>query len=363
LAMKNILPQTGTCWVGDPIGMNVNADMFYLAFCKDGVIYKINDFVYVAPDESASMGEGMIPGEHPLAQASLDTQSTQGEQSGEQATEVSETQSQQEQPAESSSVSEEQSSVTEHSEGDTQATEGDSMQEADEDGTPITPAVKSETEKYWICKIINLVNTKNEGMKFIGQWFYRWQDVQSFGCNVDNSSKHRTRKQYILQKDKEVFVSFDINYNSLSSVRGKCFVRYMDQEAQRNKYKKWLGHKDHYFFQTGFNRLKSELFDLQEPMLKILRETNNYDEDGEEVGSPGNSAAVMPQYQASQFQPMMSHMALGSAMPQTLGTMGTMNAEGATWGYQQPTDALVGDSLETQPMLQQEDVQQAHEQQ
>jgi hypothetical protein len=362
LAMKNILPQTGTCWVGDPIGMNVNADMFYLAFCKDGVIYKINDFVYIAPDESVNMGEGMGTGDHPLAQVgSLDTQSQQGEQSGEQAAEqVSETQSQQEQPAESSSVSEEQASGTEQSEGDAQATESDTMQEGeDETGTP---AVKSETEKYWICKIINLVNTKNEGMKFIGQWFYRWQDVQSFGCNVDNSSKHRTKKQYILQKDKEVFVSFDINYNSLSSVRGKCFVRYMDQEAQKNnKYKKWLSHKDHYFFQTGFNRLKSELFDLQEPMLKILRETNNYDEDGEEVGSPSAAGVVMPQYQASQFQPMMSHMALGSAMPQTLGTMGNINAETGTWAYQQPSDALVGDTLETQPMLQ-EDVQQSHDQ-
>jgi hypothetical protein len=133
-----------------------------LAFCKDGVIYKLNDFVYLAP------------------------------------------------------------------EGDTSTTEAN----------------------YWISKIINLVETKNEGMRLIGQWFYRWCDVQGFGGGVDNCGTRITKKQYILNKDKEVFVSFDINYNALSAVRGKCYVRYMDKEAQR-KEQDWLGKKDHFFFYSG----------------------------------------------------------------------------------------------------------------
>jgi hypothetical protein len=360
LAMKTILPQTGTCWVGDPIGMNVNADMFYLAFCKDGVIYKINDFVYIAPDETV-MPEGASDEQGVLAHTG---EMQHVDQPIDHSSEVSQPQ---QESVEHSTGSEEGTVTKEEStdhdaSGEQGGEQGDSLHEGGEEEGATTPAVKSETEKYWICKIINLVQTKNQEMKFIGQWFYRWQDVQSFGCNIDNSSKHRTRKQYILQKDKEVFVSFDINYNSLQSVRGKCFVRYMDQEGQRTKHKKWLGHKDHYFFQTGFNRLKGELFDLQEPMLKILRETNNYDdENDDEVGSPGGTAGAapqIPQYQPSQFHPMMSHMALGAAMPQTLGTM---NPEATNWAaYQQQPEQL--DALENQPMLQQDDAQ-SHEHQ
>lgn len=133
-----------------------------MAFCKDGVIYKLNDFVYLAPEGDNSTSEA----------------------------------------------------------------------------------------NYWISKIINLVETKNEGMRLIGQWFYRWCDVQGFGGGVDNCGARITKKQYILNKDKEVFVSFDINYNALSAVRGKCYVRYMDKEAQR-KEQDWLGKKDHFFFYSG----------------------------------------------------------------------------------------------------------------
>jgi hypothetical protein len=345
LAMKTILPQTGTCWVGDPIGMNVNADMFYLAFCKDGVIYKINDFVYIAPDETI-MPEG-VSEEH---QALADANAMPVEHA--EHAEVTQQQEQLEQAVPEDVTAKEE--TNDHENSVDQSVEG----EEGEEGT--TPAVKSETERYWICKIINLVQTKTQEMKFIGQWFYRWQDVQSFGCNIDSSSKHRTRKQYILQKDKEVFVSFDINYNSLQSVRGKCHVRYMDQEAQRTKHKKWLGTKDNYFFQTGFNRLKGELFDLQEPMLKILRETNNYDdENDEDPVSPGGSAqAQIQQYQAGQYHPMMSHMALGATMPQTIGGM---NPDAASWAYQQQ-QAEQMEALQDQQILQQDD-QQAHDQQ
>lgn len=170
--------------------MNANGDTFYLAFCKDGVIYKLNDFVYLAPE-------------------------------GEQA---------------------------------------------------------SESNVFWISKIINLVETKNEGMKLIGQWFYRWGDVQGFGGGVDTCSTRITKKQYILNKDKEVFVSFDINYNSLRAIRGKCYVKYMDKEDQR-KEKEWLSKKNHFFFHSGFNRVKGELFELPEAVLKILKETTNPEDD------------------------------------------------------------------------------------
>lgn len=193
--LSNVKTPTGSgvAWFGAPIGVNANGDSFYLAFYKDGIIYKLNDFVYLAP------------------------------------------------------------------EGDTSGSEAN----------------------YWISKIINLVETKNEGMRLIGQWFYRWCDVQGFGGGVDNCGRI-TKKQYILNKDKEVFVSFDINYNALSSVRGKCYVRYLDKEAQR-KEQDWLSKKDHYFFCSGFNRVKGELFELPEQVLKILKETTNEEDD-----VPGN---------------------------------------------------------------------------
>ena len=188
-------------WIGEPLGVNVNGDVFYTYFVKDGVVYKPNDIVFVSP-EDANNEDGI----------------------------------------------EEKHDKDEH-----------------DDRKPI--------EKYWVCKIINLVQTKTEGMRFIGQWFYRWCDLQGFGFDIEEATNQtKYRKHHDVASEKEIFVSFDVCYYSLTSLRGKCSSKYLDPETNLESEKKWLENDSHFFYQCGFNRSKTELFLLEEQMLKVVKE-------------------------------------------------------------------------------------------
>ncbi|KAL0487712.1 PNS1 [Acrasis kona] len=415
-------PATGTFWMGNSFASNLQNDKFYLSFCKDGVIYSINDFIYLSPDEAnIEMGSYAQPNqshdEHShvgvtdvvtnnlmhhddhhhqssVQSVSTNAQSSEsahdeehhhheeehhGQEDAQQQQQQQDQQAQQQQQDQQQGAfnMNEQDDVTQQSQNnavlhDEQIPVSSSEASSSSSVVPLQGddenldaemddahlmASNAKTDRYWICKIIHLVQTAAKGMMLIGQWYYQSQDVQSFGCNVDNSAKQqRTKKQYILHKDKEVYVSFDINYSTLASVRGKCQVRHMDQEQQRStKHKKWLSHKDHYFFQSGFNRVKGEVFDLQEPMLKVIRESSHY---GDDVGEmDANQLALTQQYAAQYGQPMMAHMGM-QAMPNTIGAM---NPDAAAWGYaQQVNNEIVQEGMDAhqhQPLLQQEDHQ------
>jgi hypothetical protein len=313
------IPEKGICWFGEPIGMNINGDVFYMAFCKDGQLYKINDFVYLAPEEGGAEGEvpqSVDPSAQMQVEGMMPQQPDQVAEAPPQQSEVSapasETTTSAEKPVEvKAETSTDAHPPAANASAPAQAGEGE-MNEEDIDlakaGIPSAP------ESYWICKIINLVQTKNEGMKLIGQWFYRWCDVQGFGCNIENFVKNKTKNQYMMQKEKEVFVSFDLNYNSLTTVRGKCFVRFMDAESQK-KNKKWILEQHHYFFQTGFNRLRGEFFDLPDQMLKIMKETTNEEDDTEQWLQMYQQQQLAAQQAAMQNPQLAAMQMQGMQMP------------------------------------------------
>jgi hypothetical protein len=192
-------------WYGEPIGINVNGDIFYYAFTviNSGEIYKVGDFVFLLPTVEGGKE----------ASAAIDNNS---ESSSEQ-------------------------------------------MEADVE----------DWDRLWICKIINLVHTKSDGMKMIGQWFYRSNDLpDAVSTKIPN----------------ELFVSFDINYNQLHSIRGKCQVRHCKNpdSEEMTKFIQSNPHK-HFFFRSGFNRLRADIFELGEGVLRVLRAKSIDGEDDDEA--------------------------------------------------------------------------------
>ncbi|KAL9645618.1 hypothetical protein ABK040_000680 [Willaertia magna] len=208
-------PVNTITWFGEPVGMNVNGDVFYGSFLKDGIMYRVNDLVFVSPEDS------------------------------------------------------------------NENTEDDKVKQEKDDAIDIMGQSDQKwIDKYWVCKIINLIHTKNEGMRFIGQWFYRYCDVEGFGCNIDEATQtFKLRKTHTAPSEKEVFVSFDIYYNTLTTIKGKCYAKHIDPEVELENYKKWLEDEHHFFYQCGYNRSKNELFELQEQMLKVLKESSNNEEE------------------------------------------------------------------------------------
>jgi len=168
-------------WYGDPVGVNVNGDVFYYTFSMGDEVYKIGEYVFLSPTT--------------------------------------------------------------------------------EDGRECEPPVENGSEDWdrlWICKIINLVHTKMEGMKMIGQWFYRSSDLPDSSMGVKHAN--------------ELFVSFDINYNQLNSIRGKCQVRHCTEpDSEENRKYTTDNPQKHFFFRSGFNRLRAEVFELSESILQLLK--------------------------------------------------------------------------------------------
>eukprot|EP00818_Percolomonas_sp_WS_P005307 CAMPEP_0117442636 /NCGR_PEP_ID=MMETSP0759-20121206/4259_1 /TAXON_ID=63605 /ORGANISM="Percolomonas cosmopolitus, Strain WS" /LENGTH=695 /DNA_ID=CAMNT_0005234541 /DNA_START=328 /DNA_END=2416 /DNA_ORIENTATION=+ len=179
-------------WFGEPIGMNVNGDLFYLAFWKNGEIFRVNDFVYLCPD-------------------------------------------------------------TLH-----------------------------YSEINWICKIINLVQTTSGEMKLVGQWYYKWCDVEGIvneersvldlKADVQGPVNSQLVMQHNANNSREVFASFDMTYNPLGQIRAKCYVRWMGVLEDQ-----WIQKPDHYFFYLGFNRASKQLIMLDEQTRKELCESTNSD--------------------------------------------------------------------------------------
>lgn len=328
------IPEKGVEWFGEPIGMNINGDIFYMAFCKDGMAYKINDFVYLAPEESNENPQAAAQSHDPSQDGSnpehmnapqpvMDNQGAIDPSSVMQ-NNPSEQESQLKEKVEQKQEDQQQGSEQMVQEG-VQKQEGEDEEDFEFD----VSAASGAPETYWICKIINLVATKTEGMKLIGQWFYRWCDIQGFGVGIDAIAKDKSKKQYLFQKEKEVFVSFDLNYNSLSTVRGKCYVKFMDQEMLK-KNRKSLLKPHHYYFSQGFNRLRSEFFELPDTMLKIMRETTNEDEDADPIQSIQQQ---MIAHQTHQLAALASSMPMGQQMGMMPGMgMGAMMGAGDPTG-------------------------------
>lgn len=296
---KNIqIPDKGVSFFGEPIGMNINGDVFYMAFCKDGVLYKINDFVYLAPEEGSDAGQMEMPQHGDMGGQQMDPMGAHPHE----VPPVSDTMHQHDPMAAAHHAMgvPPMDVKLEDKHGHEKDDDADMPDDEDDDGE-MPPSQPSAPESYWICKIINLVQTKTEGMKLIGQWFYRWCDVQGFGISLDAISKNKSKKQFMLQKEKEVFVSFDLNYNSLNTVRGKCFVKFMEPEVQK-KSRKIILKPHHYYFFNGFNRLKAEFFELPDTMLKIMKETTNEEEDTEQF---------LQMYQQQQAAAAMQQNAMG----------------------------------------------------
>jgi hypothetical protein len=197
--------EKGLGWYGEPVGMNVNGDVFYYAFSHENEVYKINDCVFLAP-------------------------------------------------------------------------ETDKDEEESKNSNSSSSSSSEEWDKYWICKIINLVHSKTEGMKMVGQWFYRSTDLP------DTSTPKLSN---------ELFVSFDFNYNALDTIRGKCSVRHCTN-PDSEEIQQWFEqnpHK-HFFFRYGFNRIRSEVFELGEGVLRVLREKSNEGENTDEIDEEDEGAAM-----------------------------------------------------------------------
>ena len=182
---------SGMSWLGEPVGLNDNGDYFYAHLLKDGIVYRVNDIVFVSPED-------------------CDSEDRQ-----------------------------------------------DKDEALDE---------RKDIEKYWVCKIVNFVQTKNDEMRFVGQWYYRWSDLQGFGCNIEEATNQsKCRKHHDYPCEKEIFLTHeDMHYGPLVSIKGKCQAKFMDPDIQLDiEEKKWLEKDNHFFFQCGFNRNKIEMFGLQ----------------------------------------------------------------------------------------------------
>ncbi|KAF0978807.1 hypothetical protein FDP41_001877 [Naegleria fowleri] len=158
--------------------------------------------------------------------------------------------------------------------------------ETGEDGEPIendkqdkddTIDDRKPIEKFWILKIINLLQTKSGNIRFIGQFFYRWSDLQGFSCDIEQSTAiTKSRKNHDLPPEKEVFVSFDMHIVPMSHVHGKCFAKFLDPAQLTDLDRKWLDSDNRFFYQCAYNRKTNELVLLEEQVLKILREDEDH---------------------------------------------------------------------------------------
>lgn len=209
-------------WFGEPIGMNVNEDLFYFAFWKNGEIYKINDFVYLCPD------------------------------------------------------------------------------------------AYNYSDIQWICKIINLVQTTSGEMKLVGQWYYKWCDIEGIigdekllhdlKTDIQGSINPNDLIEHNKYISKEVFASFDMTYNPLHQIKSKCHVRWM-----KNIDVDWLQKKNHYFFYFGFNRGNRQLLILDDQMIRELCEATNSD-------TETNPVQLQQELQALQSE-IKGHTKLDESVP------------------------------------------------
>ncbi|KAG2377450.1 hypothetical protein C9374_009361 [Naegleria lovaniensis] len=169
-------------------------------------------------------------------------------------------------------------------------------------------------EKYWILKVINLLQTKSGNIRFIGQFFYRWSDLQGFSCDIEQGTiTTKSRKNHDLPPEKEVFVSFDMHIVPMSHVNGKCYAKFVDPAQLSDADRKWLESDHRFFYQCAYNRKSNELVLLEEQVLKILKEDEEHS-----PPHPNTHPTPMP-------NPLFPMNPMNPMNPMPLAPMGTLS--------------------------------------
>lgn len=115
--------------------------------------------------------------------------------------------------------------------------------------------ILEDNKQRIIAKIIDLLQTKSKAMKLYGQWFYTWENLEQIGGNFNSYAEKLNRRKHVLKVDieknsKELFVSFDTMYFNISTVIGKCYVKYLKHRDLHN-HLEWLKYPSNYFYSFG----------------------------------------------------------------------------------------------------------------